>query len=385
MKIFITGVTGFLAGELLVMLSKIECVEKIFCLVRAKDRKQPRERIERQFLVHGDFFDEKKIIPVYGDLSDENLSKQLISNESLRSVDTIIHAGANTYFSPIYKRDIQRVNVGGTNNILKWATSLNDLKTFVYVGTAWICGAEKTNRIVYEDESPNADYKQLVEYCRSKTTGETNVRAAIPPEKLLVVRPSTVMGDTRQWAPRSYTILWAIAAFDMMRLVPMSPRTNCDIVPVDYAARSIIELLLSKRKYDTYHISSGTKSSTNMELLLGAVNVPGKIPIKFVDYDLIREIRLWSKNKLAGESRLDSYGKYLQYWSSMFGNNGNLRTLLGAIDYYFQFVNMGLIFDNSRLLEDTSVGNPEPAHVYMARNKGQLSEIDVIEGIRTEE
>lgn len=381
MKIFLTGATGFLGGELLVMLSKIPDVEKIYCLVRVKDNKAPDERIKKQFSFHGDFFDATKIIPVCGDLTEDNLTEQLIDNKELASVDTIIHAAANTYFSPIYIKNIYKVNVDGTRNLVRWANTLQNLETFLYVGTAWICGSERINRVVFEGESPNVNYKQVADYCRSKTAAEILVREAIQPEKLLVIRPSIIMGDSRKWSPRSYTILWAVAAFDKMRLLPMNPFASCDIVPVDYACQAIIELLSSgRRKYNTYHISSGEKSITSMGGLLEVVRTSGKPEFHFVEHELIKEMKLWSKKKLKEDSALSNYVQYLNYWKSEFGVNGNLRSLLSALDYYFQFNDLGLVFDNSRLLEDTNIGVSEPAHVYMNRNKGQIHEINVLEG-----
>jgi nucleoside-diphosphate-sugar epimerase len=273
------------------------------------------------------------------------------------------------------------VNIVGAMQIFEWAATLPELKTFVYVGTAWICGTDKTHRIVCEPESPNEAFTQLVEYSRSKSIGEINVRNIIPSNKLLVVRPSTIIGDSRNWTPRSYSILWAIAAFDMMRLVAMNPTASQDVIPVDYASEAIVKLLFVKRKYNTYHISSGTKSASTMKLFLEAVNIQDRPPYEFVDYKLINQIKLFSKNKLSENSELiKTYGLYTDYWKKIFGDNGNLRMLLGGVDFYFQFANLGLTFDNTRLLMDTDIGYSEPVHQYMARNKLQLRKIDVLEG-----
>ena len=44
-KVFLTGATGFLGGELAVALSKLDSVEKITCLVRAKDDCEAVDRL----------------------------------------------------------------------------------------------------------------------------------------------------------------------------------------------------------------------------------------------------------------------------------------------------------------------------------------------------
>jgi hypothetical protein len=38
------------------------------------------------------------------------------------------------------------------------------------------------------------------------------------------------------------------------------------------------------------------------------------------------------------------------------------------------------LFDNARLLADTAIGPPEPAHSYMRRIRRHLQNIDVLRG-----
>jgi thioester reductase-like protein len=376
-RILMTGVTGFLAGELLVLLSKDERIEKIYCLVRAASDAEAEKRLEKVFGFHGDYFDRKKVVPVVGDLAGETLDDQL---KAVQDVDTIIHAAADTSFSPSHKENIQRVNVVGATNVAKWAAGLPGLKTFGYIGTSWICGCDNPGRTIYEDDSPNMSFNQLVDYTRSKTIGELSIRSIIPADKLLVMRPTIIMGDSRSWTPRSFVISWAIAAFDLLRLLAMNSRASCDIIPVDYATKAIAELLFNEeRRFNTYHISSGKESSTNMELLLNAVGSnTGKPPFRFVDYDRIKSIRMFAKGQLElADTELEDCLEYLAYWGKTLNGNGSLQKLLWAVNFYYQFNNLDMVFDNTRLLADTTVGPSEPAHIYMGRNKEQLWKIDV--------
>jgi len=70
--------------------------------------------------------------------------------------------------------------------------------------------------------------------------------------------------------------------------------------------------------------------------------------------------------------------EHLHYWDKIFKGDGRLRKLLWAINFYYKFVNLGQVFDNSRLLADTKLGLPEPAHVYMGRNREHLLKIDIV-------
>lgn len=377
MNIFLTGVTGFLGGELLVFLSKDVRVEKIYCLVRAADNNEATKRLEKVFAFHDDYFDRSMVVPVVGDLSGERLIDQL---KEVGDVDTVIHSAADTSFAPSHKENIQRVNIVGATNVAKWAAGLPNLKTFAYIGTSWICGCDEPDRIVHEDESPNLKYNQLVYYARSKTVGELSIRSIIPADKLLIMRPSTIVGDSRDWTPRSFVISWAVAAFDLLRLVAMNPKAYMDAIPIDYAAKAISELLFNEnRQFNTYHIASGKESATNMELLLNTIGSNGgKPPFRFVDNKFIKPMKMFAKGELADISELNDFSEYLAYWGKMFNGNGALHKLLWAVNLYYQFVNMGLIFDNARLLADTTVGPSEPAHSYMERNKEQLWKIDVL-------
>src|ERR1051326_1282630 len=241
MNLFITGTTGFLGGELLVDFSKRKEVEKIFCLVRAESKEKATERLKKVFELHGDFYDVNKIIPVTGDLAQNDLSEYLGKDRSLQQVNAIIHAAADTSFSPIYDDVVEQINIGGLEKILKWSVTLKDLETFLYIGTATICGMDIKNRTVRENESPDEKVKHLVKYTETKMRGEIMLQSYLPKEKILIARPSIIMGDTRPWVPRSYVIMWALAAINLLRLVPINPDAQLDIIPVDYASKAIIQ------------------------------------------------------------------------------------------------------------------------------------------------
>ena len=159
MKIFLTGSTGFLGGELLMLLSKDPRVEKIYCLVRAANDAGAEKRLSGVFAFHNDYFDHEKVVPVVGDLSNKYLQDIL---SKIKDVDTVIHAAADTSFAPSHDENIQKINIEGAGNAARWAAGLSDLETFVYIGTSWICGSDRPDRLVTEDESPNMAVKHIV-------------------------------------------------------------------------------------------------------------------------------------------------------------------------------------------------------------------------------
>lgn len=385
MQLFITGVTGFLGGELLIELSKKQEIEKIFCLVRAQSEESALIRLKKIFLLHKDFFDANKIIPIVGELVDSQLSLKLINNPQLKEVDTIIHSAANTSFSKIYDDIVEKVNIGGTLHLLEWAKTLYKLELFTYIGTATICGTAIKNCIVKEDQSPNIDAKHLVKYSYTKMMGELLLKNYLPSEKILVVRPSIIMGDSRPWIPRSYVILWALATLNELRLFPGNANSNIDIIPIDYAVLSIIELVFNKnRKYNVYHISSGKDSATTPEKATNAIKslFPEKPDFKFVPKALLSDMKKWTKNGIIinEQSHLFQHSDYLNYWINNFGDNTKLRILFYALEPYIEFIELGQLFDNSRLLEDTNMGSSIPAHVYLNNSGKYIESINIFEG-----
>ena len=385
MNLFLTGATGFLGGELLVELAKRPDVDNIYCLVRAQSYEAALMRITKVFNLHNDFLDSQKIIPIVGELTDDHLATLLRNHPRLSNVNTIIHAAANTSFSKIYDDNVEKVNIGGTHQLLKWAQTLEHLKTFTYVGTASICGANIRESIVTEDMSPDLTAKHLVKYSYSKMIGELILKDYLPEDKILVVRPSIIMGDSRSWIPRSYVILWALATLNHLRMFPINPSSNVDIISIDYAVRCIVELLFNKhRKYRVYHISSGRYSATTPEKVLYAIkdSFPGMPDFKFVSRSLWSTMKKWTKNGMVVDHHnpLYEHRNYLEYWIDHFGDNTKLRVLFHALEPYLNFVELGQIFDNSRLLEDTHLGPSVPAHVYITNSTKHIDSINIFEG-----
>jgi thioester reductase-like protein len=383
MNIFLTGATGFLGGEILVDLSKRKEVDKVFCLVRAKSQEEAEARIKKVFDLHGDSFDKTRFIAVLGNLSDERLTETLNKNVSLKSINTVIHSAANTSFSKIFDDAVKDVNIGGLTQILKWSSQLKALETFVYVGTATICGKEVRNRVVLEEESPNINASHVVSYTHTKMMGEEIVREYLPENKILIVRPSIIMGDSRAWMPRSTVILWTLATVNLLRLVPVNPLAQMDIIPVDYASNAIVELLFSKRKHHVYHISSGAKGATNALKITSAIMpyFTERPPFKFVDKSMVKQMSLWAKkNILKPGDELEKHTVYLDYWKNIFEDNGKLRILLYALEPYLEFMELGQLFDNSKLLADTGIVSSPPAHEYIKNSIAYHANIDVFEG-----
>ncbi len=383
MNIFLTGSTGFLGGELLASLSKRKEVDKIYCFIRPGNEQDAFTRLKKVFSVHGDYLDSNKVIPVTGNLFDPHLTQSLQANKMLDDVDVIIHSAANTSFSRIYDDMLEQVNIAGLEKLLLWAKQLPHLHTFLYVGTATICGTDITHRSVREEESPNMNAQHLVRYTYTKMQGELLIDKYIPQEKILIARPSIIMGDSRNVTPRSPVILWAVATINQLRLIPVNEQAMLDMIPVDYAATSIIELLLAKRNHKVYHISSGQQGATSAhKLSISLAEYFNELPpFHFTNKLLLTQIKLWAKSRLKPDSELFNYGLYLDYWNKEFTDPGAIRILLAGLAPYLEFMELGQAFDNSRLLIDVPcVKQSIPAEVYIKNCMNFISKINILDG-----
>jgi len=95
---------------------------------------------------------------------------------------------------------------------------------------------------------------------------------------------------------------------------------------------------------------------------------------------MLNQVKHWTRNRLAPESELYNYHKYLDYWHETFQEKSKLRLLFTGLDPYLDFMELGHIFDNSRLLEDVGIENSVPADEYIKNSMNFVEKIDVLEG-----
>jgi thioester reductase-like protein len=382
MNIFLTGATGLLGGEVLIHLSKRDDIDKIYCLIRGASENDAMLRLEKVFSLHNDCFDKEKVNIILGDLGDENLTNILIKNPKLKNVNVIIHSAANTSFSRIYDDQVEKINIQGLNMVVQWAKQLNNLATFLYVGTATICGRGTKNKIIFEDESPNINASHVVKYTYTKMQGELLLHRELPAEKILVARPSIIMGDSRKIVPRSPVILWALATVNALRLCQFNAHSPLDIISVDFAANAIVKLLFAKRNHNVYHISSGTGSSTTPLKTLMAIEPYFKDlpPFKFIPKIYLNKFKQWSKGTIDTSNGLSDYAAYCSYWEEIFEDKGKLRIIFAGLEPYIEFIELGHVFDNSRLLEDVDIAPPIAAPDYIRNSIEYIKNINILEG-----
>jgi len=273
---------------------------------------------------------------------------------------------------------VAETNIAGTKRVVQWAAGLESLDTFAYIGTATIAGAgpEVMGRTIHEDETPNPGARHLVGYTQSKMLAEMAAREALPEEKLAVIRPSILVGDSRCVVPRSFDIAWIIVALRHLRMFFGDPDAACDIIPVDFAAQAIVTLLSGARSHTTYHVSAGA-GSTNCRTIFEAIGYDdSRAPeLVYCPREHLALLKKWLRTGKSPDPALAPYSKHLDYIQYGIGRK-KARMLLSGLDAYWQFIDLGQRFDNSRLMEDTGIGLPEPAHNYLGRTVEYMEDLD---------
>lgn len=237
-------------------------------------------------------------------------------------------------------------NVDGVVAMAKALRERCRLRRFLHIGTAMACGRQAPNPVP-EGYDAGEDTEHLLQYTESKFVAEQRLRAEVPDLPLVVARPSIVVGHTRLGCAPSGSIFWVFRLARALQSFPCALTQRIDVVPVDYCAE-VLHLLLEKPKlrHADYHISAGLERASSFRDIDAAIaEAIGKKPMaryRAMPFEEIAE-RQGDFKKLLGPC--------------------NRRIVLRAIKAYGSFSELGMIFDNSRLLAE-GMALPTPLHAY---------------------
>jgi nucleoside-diphosphate-sugar epimerase len=331
--VLLTGVTGFLGGAFLSDLLQSSFDGEVVCLVRADDDDSAEERVRRSLSRFGAPDRLPKSVKVLrGDL----LSEDWHESPYLDGVTHVLHLAASTSFGN--SRAIRTTNVGGALSVAKAMRGRN-LERFLYTGTAAICGASPES-VVHEDNYPSESATHLVAYTRSKAEAERQLAEQFADLPLVIARPSIVVGHTELGCKPSGSIFWVLRAVEALRFITWDLENRIDVVPVDWAASALRHLLFAPRlKHQRYHVSAGKGGSIRWKELAA-------------EYARMRGGASQGRYEVGGMRQL-TVKRVMQ----AAGDGGHPRHLLHALELYYRFCSLDLVFDNCRLLKE---GIPAP-------------------------
>jgi thioester reductase-like protein len=273
MSILLTGGSGFLGCAMVPLLVRDTKVESIFLLLRPSAKLGVDERLEsiivQTFPPEERPLAKKKLVAVAGDLTLKDLGLSVSCQSRLLTECThILHIGASTDFgAPI--EESRFINVEGTRALLDFAVEarLNGrLKRLDYVSTAFVAGT-KSGKVTENELNRNQKFANAYE--QSKYEAELLVRDYLKILPITILRPSIVVGDSRNgFTPHFKVLYWPLQLLskNLLPFIPCSRRARLDIVPIDFVADSMHKILLSDGCIgQTIYLTAGERQAVRID------------------------------------------------------------------------------------------------------------------------
>ncbi len=365
-RVFLTGATGLIGGQILYDLLEVPQIETVTCLVRpVKDKPGPGRLSQR--LKKAGLKGEKlkkalsRVRVAAGEITEElwGMSKGDLA-QLRKETDLLIHCAASTSFVDV--ASCEAANVAGTRNMLGVIDQAQSLKRLVHFSTAALCGY-LPNKIITEDESPDPKHKHVVAYTRTKAEAERILWEQAQNLPLLVLRPSIVMANGLDDPKYARLFLWSLLVMAQLPFIPVKQDSKIDIVTLDFVVKSTMRLIArgDNLAHNCYHLTAGTDACVTAgevcKVCCKAARLEGPT--------LIPPDK-WHKEH---EQSIEEQG---------------LSSLYEAL-LYLPFINLNLVYDKSRLANELGEDLPQLLHAidYLPRMLHIMSpDVVTLEGLR---
>ena len=259
--IFITGSTGFLGVQLVRELLTRRPDARLALLIRSR----PGQSGDARAASFVPSEHRGRVTVSSGDVSLHNCGLDAATADQLSAETTrVIHSAATVRFDHRLA-EARQINVEGTRHLLDLAARARNLRSFAYVGTAYVAG-ERTGLVRESELAVGQSYRNTYE--QSKSEAEALVQSRLGSLPGVVLRPSIIVGDSRTGVTSSFKMMyWPLKIYSrrLWRTVPGYPDAILDIVPVDYVASAVANLAFNDEALgSTVHLCAGPQGSAKI-------------------------------------------------------------------------------------------------------------------------
>ncbi len=353
---FITGVTGFVGGEVLRRLLR-RTEDRVFGLVRAASDDALTTKLDKLVAktIGEDLREafDARFEAVRGDISRDGLGLSDVDRERVVDATTrIIHSAASVRFDlPLDEARLH--NVKGTDSILDLAQQIQDrghLERVGYIGTCYVAGDRKD--VVKADElDVGQGFRNTYE--QTKLESEQRVREHWDRLPIAVFRPSIIVGDSRTGRTQSFNVIyWPLQIYAK----GMWPDffvgdldAPSDVVPVNFVADALLYLLdQPSSEGQCFHLAAGLDKCTTNRVIMEMASRYFERPIPEVidpdDFGMEERARRYEQLSPTQRTLIAQGIQYLPYFTSnpLFDNSNTVEALAGtdieplAVDAYFE-------------------------------------------------
>lgn len=216
-------------------------------------------------------------------------------------------------------------NYHGLLNLLSTLRNGHAPPLIAHVSTAANVGVTR-DCCVREEDGCRESAPHHNDYTRSKAAGERLVLESGFP--YLIIRPSIAISRGLPNRLFARQILWFMHVAAQFSALPIDPNARIDAVPVAFVVESLLQLLRRERRHAVFHISSGVEASVT-------ANEMNEVMTRYYGRRsplvLIRPEE-WCRH---------THRRHVRGRAQ--------RRLFGLLKCYFPFINMNVVYDNSRL------------------------------------
>jgi thioester reductase-like protein len=240
---FFTGFPGFLGTELLTRVLQRSSDYRAVCLVQSRFLAPAESRLEQIEREHPDFCG--RIELTVGDITRTDLGVDHLAR--LQQDTTEVFHLAAVYDLAVSRELGMKVNLVGTQNVLRFVEACPRLGRLHYVSTCYVSGCY-AGTFSEDDLDKGQSFNNYYEETKylAEVEVQTQMRGGLP---TTIYRPAIVVGDSRTGATQKYdgpyfAIRWLLRqpSIALMPVVGKPARNRINLVPRDFVVDAISHL-----------------------------------------------------------------------------------------------------------------------------------------------